>query len=158
MPPFEFYKASGIINENKIFFKDFYQRWYHAGLAGISKDIDSTALYIENAINEIDPEKTYFVGNSMCGYAAILFHALLGKGEREAHDFRELLLKTRSGCKVSIFGARDNALDLIHAEHVKECSGVHIFEFDTGGHALVRDLRNEGKLAQIMAGTFATLG
>lgn len=32
MPPFEFYQASGIFNENKLFLRDFAQSWYHAGL------------------------------------------------------------------------------------------------------------------------------
>ena len=191
IPPFEFYKASGIINENKIFLRDFSQSWYHEGLHGISGDIDSTALYIENAINEMDPEKLYFVGNSMGGYAAILFHTLLGKGEAiafapqtfisselrkkykderwpeqisrmlslpatktEAHDLGELLLKRKSGCKIAIFVARNNALDLLHAAHVKKCPGVHVYELDVGGHQLVRVLRDEGKLAHIMAGNY----
>lgn len=191
MPPFEFYKASGIINENKIFLRDFSQSWYHAGLHGISSDIDSTALYIENVIDELGPERIYFVGNSMGGYAAILFHALLGKGEaiafvpqtfisddlreqygdsrwpeqisrtlslpatkREAHDLRGLL-ERRSACKISIFIASDNPLDLVHAAHVRECAGVHVHEFDAGGHQLVKELRDEGKLAQIMLGQYA---
>ena len=191
MPPFEFYKASGIINENKIFLRDFSQSWYHAGLHGISSDIDSTALYIENVIDEIGPEKIYFVGNSMGGYAAMLFHVLLAKGEAiafapqtfisselrekygddrwpeqisrtlglpatktEVHDLGELILKRKPACKISIFVAGDNPLDLVHATHVRECAGVHVYEFDAGGHQLVKELRNEGKLAQIMLGQY----
>lgn len=191
MPPFEFYKASGIINENKIFMRDFSQAWYHAGLRGISKDIDSTAAYIEREIKEITPKKIYFVGNSMGGYAAILFHALLGQGQaiafapqtfisselrqkhkdnrwseqiynvlslpttkKEAHDLGGLL-NERPGCNISIFVARDNTLDLSHSTHIKKCPGVQIYEFDTGGHELVRELRNDGKLAQIIAGEYA---
>ncbi len=191
MPPFEFYKASGIINENKVFMRDLSQSWYHAGLQGISKDIDTTALYIKNIIKEINPDKTYFVGNSMGGYAAIIFCTLIGKGEviafgpqtfissdlrekykdtrnhqkklkalnlattnKKVHDLRQMLLRSQSNCKISIFVARDSTLDLNHARHIKECPGVCVFEFDTGGHSLVRKLRNEGKLAQIMVGKY----
>ncbi len=81
MPPFEFYKASGIIDESRMFLRDFSQSWYHAGLLNISSDIDSTAIYIESAISENKPEKIFFVGNSMGGYAAMLFSSLIGKGE-----------------------------------------------------------------------------
>ncbi len=191
MPPFEFYKASEIIEENKIFLRDFDQSWYHAGLKDKSINIDTTAMYIENTINNIRPEKVFFVGNSMGGYAAILFSSLIGKGEaiafapqtfissdlrkkyndtrwpqqiaktlalsttkKEVHDLRSFLSRQKSNNRISIFVARDDVLDLNHAVHVKDCPGVDIFEFDTGGHSLVRELRDKGKLPQIMVGEY----
>ena len=81
IPPFEFYNASKIIDENKIFIRDFSQCWYQDGLPNISEDIYSTANYISKEINKLSPEKVFFVGNSMGGYAAILFAALIGEGE-----------------------------------------------------------------------------
>lgn len=81
IPPFEFYNASNILDEHKIFLRDFSQCWYQNGLSSISRDIHSTAQYLNNQINEIKPEKVYFVGNSMGGYAAILFATLIGVGE-----------------------------------------------------------------------------
>jgi len=81
MPPFEFYNASKIIDENKIFVRDFSQSWYQSGLYGISDNVNSTAGYLKKKIKEINPEKTFFVGNSMGGYAAILFGNLIGNGE-----------------------------------------------------------------------------
>ncbi|MGZ8955823.1 MAG: YqiA/YcfP family alpha/beta fold hydrolase, partial [Methylovulum sp.] len=81
MPPFEFYSASKIMNENKIFIRDFSQTWYHRGLRNISKDIDTTVTFLQKEINELKPEKVYFVGNSMGGYAAILFSMLLKQGD-----------------------------------------------------------------------------
>jgi predicted esterase YcpF (UPF0227 family) len=81
MPPFEFYNVAKIINENKIFIRDFNQSWYHQGLADISNDLHSTALFIEKEIQQLNPEKVFFVGNSMGGYAAIVFATLIGQGE-----------------------------------------------------------------------------
>ncbi len=81
MPPFEFYNSAKIIEENKIFIRDFDQCWYQNGLPGISKDIYSTANFVKNEIQHVNPEKVYYVGNSMGGYAAILFAALIGHGE-----------------------------------------------------------------------------
>lgn len=80
-PIFEFYNSSKIIDEHKIFIRDYGQCWYQDGLHGISKDIHSTAKYIQHHIEKINPKKIFFVGNSMGGYAAILFANLVGKGE-----------------------------------------------------------------------------
>ena len=80
MPRFEFYNAAKILDDNKIFIRDFKQCWYHAGLPGISDDILSTATFIKQEIEQLKPEKVYFVGNSMGGYAAILFSHLTGYG------------------------------------------------------------------------------
>ncbi len=73
IPVFEFYSASKIIDEHKLFIRDFAQCWYQDGLPSISKDVYSTARYLKKQIEKINPDKTYFVGNSMGGYAAILF-------------------------------------------------------------------------------------
>jgi len=80
MPPFEFYNAAQVLSENKIFVRDFRQCWYHAGLPGFSTDIYSTARYLERQIARIAPEEVVFVGNSMGGFAAILFAHLIGTG------------------------------------------------------------------------------
>lgn len=81
MPPFEFYNFSKILGESKIFVRDFDQCWYHAGLPGCSRDIYSTVNYLRGEIRKIGPRRIVFVGNSMGGYAAMLFAALLGEGE-----------------------------------------------------------------------------
>jgi hypothetical protein len=81
MPPFEFYNSSKIINEHKLFIRDFRQCWYHDGLPGISHDMHSTARFIEKEIEKLNPEKVFLVGNSMGGYAAILFATLIKKGQ-----------------------------------------------------------------------------
>jgi pimeloyl-ACP methyl ester carboxylesterase len=80
MPTFEFYQSSSIINENRIFFRDFSQQWYHSGLRGMTRNVPETANYIRMLINRIAPEEVIFIGNSMGGFAAILFSTLLDIG------------------------------------------------------------------------------
>ncbi len=80
MPPFEFYQSSKITNDSKIFFRDLSQTWYQNGLPELGHSILSIQEYIEQMISAQKPEKIYFIGNSMGGYAAILFSALIGKG------------------------------------------------------------------------------
>lgn len=81
MPPFEFYRAAQILDDSKIFIRDFDQCWYHAGLHGCSHDIGSTASYLRREIDRIGARRVVLVGNSMGGFAAMLFAALLGTGE-----------------------------------------------------------------------------
>ncbi len=191
MPPFEFYNSSRIIDENKIFIRDFYQCWYQDGLPGISEDIHSTAIHIKQQIEKINPNKIFFAGNSMGGYAAILFAILVGKGDviafapqtfispflrskykdtrwerqignahkkslckRKVWDLRPLLLRANGRHKISIFVSKEDKLDHIHASYLGGVSGVTIYEFDGGGHGIVKLLRDEGKLPAIMSGTY----
>ena len=192
MPPFEFYKSSQILDQHRIYIRDLAQCWYQNGLAGISQDIYATASYIRSKIDEIGPKKVFFVGNSMGGYAAILFAALVGIGEaitfapqtfispalrfrhkdlrwrkrvlvtyaksvfkRKVWDLGPLLARTKSNPKVSIYVSKENQLDLIHARHLKGIAGVNIHVLETGGHGVVKVLRDEGKLPAIMLGTYA---
>lgn len=192
IPPFEFYSSSEILDENKIFIRDFNQSWYQNGLPGISKDIDSTATHIKHLIEEINPNRVFFVGNSMGGYAAIMFSELLGIGDviafspqtfispflRLYHrdtrwkrkirmtyiksllkpkiwDLKPLLLRANRDRNISILVSKEDSLDLIHAGHINNIPGVRVYELDGGGHNIVKMLRDEGRLAEIMAGQFS---
>lgn len=81
MPPFEFYRAGQIVQENKLFLRDFAQCWYHRGLSGYSRDIPSTLAYLRQRVAASGAQRVVLVGNSMGGYAAMLFAARLGFGE-----------------------------------------------------------------------------
>lgn len=78
MPPFEFYQSSKILDHNRVFVRDFKQSWYHAGLPGISKDLEGTRRCLTEIIERYAPDETVMVGNSMGGFAAILFASLIG--------------------------------------------------------------------------------
>jgi len=191
MPPFEFYNASKIMQEKKIFFRDLSQCWYHRGLKGVSRDIPQTALYIRAQIDQLQPRKVFFVGNSMGGYAAILFSALVGMGEaiafapqtflspsqRRFHndtrwqsrilrmrfkamfkkkfwDLRPVLMEKGQPEKISVFVSQEHDMDMIHAAHIDQAPHVHVHVFEGGGHGIVKKMRDEGKLPQIMSGQF----
>ena len=192
MPPFEFYHSAKIISENKIFIRDVYQCWYHNGLPGISFDIFSTTTFIDEEIQKFHPKNVFFVGNSMGGYAAILYASLTGYGEaiafatqtfinpylllkigdfrwkkqifntylyslfkRKAWDLKPILTKSNNRPKISIFVAKDNRLDYIHAEHIKDFPNVIIYPLQSSRHDVVKTLRDEGKLPAIMTGNYS---
>ena len=76
MLPFEFYASSRILGYSKIFFRDFSQSWYQSGLRGFANDIYELESFIKQRISALQPSKVYFVGNSMGGFAAILFASM----------------------------------------------------------------------------------
>jgi hypothetical protein len=191
IPPFEFYKASRILGDHRLFIRDFSQCWYQTGLPSISNNVYSTATYLQNEITSIGPERVYFVGNSMGGYAAILFSSLIGAGEviafapqtfispllRLRHqdrrwrkqilntymksfwkprvwDLRPLLTSSGHEKKISVLVSKAHRLDHIHACHIADVPGVKLHEFNSGGHAVVKLLRDQGKLHAIMSGTY----
>lgn len=191
MPPFEFYKASKILNHHKIFVRDFKQAWYHRGLLGETEDILSTAAFLKKHINAIGPDKVYFVGNSMGGFAAILFSALIGIGEviafspqtfispflRLRHldyrwhrqiintyylslskakffDLNKLLMESDKEVQASVYVSKNCRLDYLHALHIEDVPGITLYRFDDDSHDLVRLLRDQGKLVDIMSGTY----
>lgn len=192
IPPFEFYKSAGILDDHKIFVRDLEQCWYQAGLPGISRVVHETADYLHKQIERILPEQVRFVGNSMGGFAAILFHALIGTGQaiafspqtfisprlrlkhgerpwrRETRrtyrkslfkqtvwDLKPLLSEKRNDLNISVFVSTGHRRDLAHAHHTEHLPGVTIHTFDSGGHAVVKLLRDRGELPLIMSGHYA---
>ena len=77
MPPAEFLKTFTAKNINTLFLKDFQQCWYQQGLLGLSNNILETVEIIKKQIPP-HQEKTYTIGTSAGGFAAILFGVLLG--------------------------------------------------------------------------------
>jgi len=84
MPPFEFFNLTADIGTSRIFIRDMEQAWYHFGLQGHSRDIAGTAELLRNEVNRLAPGRVIMCGNSMGGYAAILFGHLLEVDEVHA--------------------------------------------------------------------------
>lgn len=189
MPPFEFYNASRILTENKIFLRDFTQSWYQNGLPGLGRNVFEIAEYLAEKIRQVNPVEVCFVGNSMGGFAAILFATLIGSGtaiafapqtfispigklrhidlrwpkqifstyfttlsKRHVWDLKALLAANQNTPKIEVHVSTKDRLDLMHARRLRGVSGTTIHEYDVGGHALVRHLRDAGKLAGILQG------
>lgn len=81
MPPFEFYRASKIFDSGKIFLRDFSQSWYQRGLLTVGDDAFAIGEYLKTKISESGASEVIFVGNSMGGFAALLFCSMLQCGK-----------------------------------------------------------------------------
>jgi pimeloyl-ACP methyl ester carboxylesterase len=77
MPPFEFFNLTAGFETQKIFVRDLHQAWYQYGLAGVTASVDETAQHLSKMIRAQNPVRVVVCGNSMGGYAALLFGLLL---------------------------------------------------------------------------------
>lgn len=80
MPPFEFYRSAGVLDYSRIFLRDASQAWYQRGLPGIGASAHAVGDYLRVRIEESGASEIRFVGNSMGGYAALMFCAMLRRG------------------------------------------------------------------------------
>lgn len=191
MVPFEFYKTARIVDENKFFFRDFSQSWYQNGLPGVGRNVFEVAGYIRETIDGLQPEEIYFVGNSMGGFAALLFASLVGKGKaiafapqsfispilrykhldhrwqkqiiqtyiktfykKHVWDLKKWLATSTNDLNADIFVSKRHRLDYLHANRLRSTKAINIHEYDVGGHALVKCLRDEGHLPDILLGRY----
>ncbi|WP_282782595.1 hypothetical protein [Phaeodactylibacter xiamenensis] len=76
-PPFEFFNSIANIDCDKIFLRDFQRSWYQRGIDQELNDFDKVVNYLEGVISKYKYRKVCFLGNSMGGYAAILFGTIL---------------------------------------------------------------------------------
>lgn len=77
IPPFEFFNLCDKLDVNKIFVRDIRQSWYHAGLPDLSRNVRETVMFLDFKIEESQSTNLIVIGNSMGGYASILFGLLL---------------------------------------------------------------------------------
>lgn len=77
IPVFEFFNSISDIKCDKIFLRDFNQGWYHKGVDSKLDRLDKITEYLQEIISANQYQKICFIGNSMGGYAALLFGSLL---------------------------------------------------------------------------------
>jgi len=73
MPQFEFVKSLGTLPVNRIFVKDTAQAWYQKGIPG-KPSVEQLAEYLKEITKGTT---TLTIGNSMGGFAALLFGTLI---------------------------------------------------------------------------------
>jgi pimeloyl-ACP methyl ester carboxylesterase len=81
MPPFEFFRLTQDLSVKKIFLRDHEQAWYHRGVRGAGNSIDEVGERLAELLAQANVDKVVMTGNSMGGYAALLFGNLLGATE-----------------------------------------------------------------------------
>ncbi len=77
IPLFEFFNSISDIDCDKVYLRDFKQAWYQKGVDNQIDSIIKVNEYLGEIIKTKKYEKVCFMGNSMGGYAAILFGTML---------------------------------------------------------------------------------
>jgi hypothetical protein len=82
-PEFDFFgrlkklEATSGCHINKILVRDSGNAWYHRKIEGLGEHVDETALRLRELVRDIAPSKIITIGQSMGGYAAIMYGLLL---------------------------------------------------------------------------------
>lgn len=84
VPPFEWRGVLRDISANKLYVRDLRQCWYQHGLEGLGDDPQAASAAVARLLAAHGPQHSIAVGESMGGYAAILFGSLLGSVEVHA--------------------------------------------------------------------------
>ena len=193
MPTFEFFQLARGLSAHKLFFRDMHQAWYHRGLPGVGECIGDIASFIRDEITSVGARRVAVFGNSMGGYAALLFGALVGAHEvhvfapqtflspmslirhadfrwkrdiwrvylsadrREHLDLRNAMRDAKQ-TEFHIHFSSVNRLDAVHAHHLAGSANVHLHDHPEGGHRVVKTLRDNGTLQQIVRRALAEPG
>jgi pimeloyl-ACP methyl ester carboxylesterase len=78
VPPFEFFRATRGIPVKRLFVRDLRQAWYHLGVPGYGTSVEGLAEALRDLLARHDVDRLVVTGNSMGGYAALVFGTLLG--------------------------------------------------------------------------------
>lgn len=189
IPPFEFFQVTKSLPINKIYLRDPFQCWYHHGLPGIAGDIPGIANYLSSILDSHNINKCVLIGNSMGGFAAILFGILLNaqvvhafspqtfidrfsrwrfSDQRWQKQINKIyLLKSKKFLNLkkklskrnhngifNIYYSLAEPLDVIHAKRVEKYKNIQLHHYSSGGHDLVKSLRDAGELGDLIKRSF----
>ena len=107
LPLFDFFGRSKKLENrfdlklNRILIRDCASSWYHRGVPGLGTHIDAVAATLRGMICAIRPSRVMTIGQSMGGYAAILFGMLAEADRIIAFGPLAHLNPARRGAKVT---------------------------------------------------------
>lgn len=122
LPKLEYARSAGIIDHNRLLLRDPFSAWYQRGIPTVGEDVHAIARFLENKITESGASDVWFVGNSMGGFAALLFCSLTATGRAIAFAPQTFL----SPEKVKFFGdtRRPEAVAEMHSHRTAN----HIYD------------------------------
>ena len=84
IPPFEFMRLTGDLPVGRVFLRDLRQAWFQRGIADVGPRPADIAGHLQAVIDDLEPSRVVFTGNSAGGYAALLFATMLRPDEVHA--------------------------------------------------------------------------
>jgi hypothetical protein len=167
LPQFEFvnFLEKNFHSFEKHFYLDMYNKWYHKGIEGISKNIKETTEYLREKIKGF--EEVIFIGSSAGGYAAILFGSLLKVDKVIAFkpqtivdilsdmnsDYRNINKFIQPHTKYFIYGDLSVDIEKDPLHHYSHCENIELFPnviIDTSHDVDLKKWRDKGILKKKM--------
>lgn len=80
-------------------------------------------------------------------------YAWLEQNKSKYHylDLKKILSKSSLKTELNIYYCENTRLDKYHAYHLKDCKNVTLYSYPEGGHSIVKWLRDQGKLTEIIS-------
>lgn len=159
--PFEFqnFLSTNFPNIDHHFYTDEKMKWYARGIGGLTINIDQSVRHIKSKIKRY--KKTYFVGVSSGGYAAILFGSLAKANHvlafipqtkspccRKYSDLQNFINKTTNYTLYANISIKDEN-DIHHASHCERIAHFPNVEVVRLPSVRLREMRNNGELLKI---------
>ena len=179
MAPFEFFRVAAAIPAKRVFLRDHEQAWYQRGVRGLGASPAEVAAGLRDLIEQAGVSRVVMTGNSAGGYAALRFGMLCGADEVHAFSPQTFLGRAGRALARDLRWRREltgvlrrppdltralrewpgpghvhfdatHRLDRLHAERLRALPGIHLHAYEGGEHAVVRSLRDDGRLGAIL--------
>jgi hypothetical protein len=170
MPVYEFFDLTNSLGYSRILLRDRFKKRYHHGIDRRRPDHPRLLNFLRQEINNLQAQKTIFIGTSSGGYAAIrvghdlganYVHAFgaqtgvnpihLGKTEREPPlDLTSLLNESNQKTIYYLHYCYNYESDRLHAQRVSGAPGVITLGYPGTTHLVAVQLAKKGILAQLL--------
>ncbi len=164
----------------KVFIRDTALLYYQAGLPPVTNNILQTVTYLKNLITEMSPSRTVFIGQSVGGFAAILYgtylnvdavHAISALTDLSKPEYifsKHVHAKMMETCSnehfqlskhmenlhyqttINLHFDETYEFDKMHAVFIEKNENVIQHRYAFGEHNLAMELRSNGKLLEII--------
>lgn len=159
MGPMTFLQSSSLGNRNVVFLRDPYSARFEQGVCDEIPSLDALIGWHLDYIAALDHvDEVYCTGNSMGGYASLLFGYMIGArkvwsfspgGLAGLEMLRELMSEPNGVTEYDVHYSRRLRLDRDFAEALDGLDGLRLILNDAHGHLMIRGLMETGELATL---------
>jgi len=181
VPVFEFFRTLQAAGIDSLFIRDPSQGWYQKPIPDLGPEPQAMAERISALVAECLPRRPVVaVGNSMGGFAAMLFSKLCGfeaavafspqtfitpelRARHDDHRWQEKIdaipalqlgdlrsVLAQGSAQVKIFSGARDRLDVVHARHLEGLPRVSVTLLPECGHDASRWLKGQGRLEEVI--------
>lgn len=160
-----FVRKTGLVDRNFVFFRDATRRRYQHGISDDVPSISALVRWQQNYVrSQSHVRRTFTIGTSYGGYAALLFGHLVGVEtvwafapvtallacRTQFGDLAEVLSRSNGKTEYRVYFNRHNGPDVRAAHRIQHCDGVKLFPQPGSRHDVAIDLERAGALETLL--------